>query len=675
MTCLIGLLKAIVIILFASVCPNLAIAGNSQNEQRPCSQLRIFSLYQGNSAPLFQEATGTVIFWKPDQKSYVLTVAHAVDKSTALVGLCGTQIVEMSIVGIDSDRDIAILSTKNEIDMDLLKPIFNLPQGNITEALTKSRALKRVAPEAIQQRKFYGPGSEVEFPFTGALGDHRFQSLAIMHSFFQSNKIQTEPVRIAYREWKPAIEKEAGIYRFQNLSVINQVILARTWDTRYTNPFTLFRPYYMTVGVRPGMSGAPVFEYLDRNLVSRNNVLVGIVTKTKMFESVTLVIPSETIETSIQNILINREEYLDVKMGYAFDAKQGRLIPTLSLRKNRQIFVNTCDADFHETSDLRYAISDRTQSPNKSSPYLDSTDDIPSRSRANSPELVIEHKLIEEWVKNRGKIEDKLNLKEKNIHQKTIPLELRRGGGDWGEGGGTPADYPGYLYNPYFTESRYIPSQQCQQSGITDNNGTRYVGYKHDSKILPIRSLSHLAEIVQLGQFDEKNFVQSTDLESIKQEICSTYLALKPTSSKISLIMPRVPQDLKIALNKEAIQLPVGVLFSLPDRLDEANLSCDSNKNLSANINFGNFFDFSIESNKESSMLKLKLGQCEIQGQIAPDGFDYSLRAQTANIRFFLENDRKWALHISQISDSCGFRIDPRFQGAIRIELPIEMKR
>lgn len=81
-----------------------------------------------------------------------------------------------------------------------------------------------------------------------------------------------------------------------------------------------------------------------------------------------------------------------------------------------------------------------------------------------------------------------------------------------------------------------------------------------------------------------------------------------------------------------------------------------------------------IEASADVAKLKLKLKNCIIEETTEAHGFEMAFKNPMANLRLALENQYEWAINIGQISETCGFDIDPRFKGAIRIVIPMETR-
>jgi len=310
-----------------------------------CYQPQLISYYKTDSTELKQqEFVGTTIRWIPNNRNYIMTVAHGVVNADRVIGICGDTKVEMKIVGVDTDRDTALLeSTSSDVSFE---PFFKLPQGD--HDIAQRNALNRLKKPNNNET----PRSKIPFPFPTFINDKSLQHLSIMHPFFSTSDLAERTFEVAVLNWKPLIRKDAGIFEFQNNGMISQMIIDKKYSGTLQNPFASFEPLYLSAGVRPGMSGSPVFEYLDRDLYALNNLFTGMVSKTQSFKRMTLLIPAKVVESAITDILANKITP-DEHMGYVFDKKRGRQYPYYSSKSLGTSFTNACDADFAHTSDLQ----------------------------------------------------------------------------------------------------------------------------------------------------------------------------------------------------------------------------------------------------------------------------------------------------------------------------------
>ena len=234
-----------------------------------CYQPQLVSFYKTDSGDLKQqEFVGTTIRWIPNNRNYVLTVAHGVVNADRVVGICDGKKVEMKIIGIDTDRDTALLEPLSS-DVNL-EPFFKLPQGD--HDIAQRQALSRLKDANHSTI----PRAQLPFPFKNMGQDESLKHLAIMHPFFTSSDLAKKQFEVATLNWKPLIRKDVGIFEFQENEMIAQFVVKQKYSIPLLqNPFASFDPLYLTAGVRPGMSGSPVFEYLDRDLSAFNNLFTG----------------------------------------------------------------------------------------------------------------------------------------------------------------------------------------------------------------------------------------------------------------------------------------------------------------------------------------------------------------------------------------------------------------
>lgn len=579
---------------------------NIAHAAKDCFQPRLVSLYQSeNQGSQYQELVGTVIHWKPIGKNYILTVAHGVANAAKISASCNGEQVEVTVVGIDTDRDVALL----EIPPSNLgfAPFFNLPQGEHEAALKKAiTSLKSPNTSKV-------PRSAIPYPRIGPQKVMPYTHLSILHPFFKSPELAVKTFTVAVLNWQPQIRKDVGIFEFQDNQMIEQVIMNNDFSSIMQNPFYSFKPLYLTAGVRPGMSGSPVFEYLDQDLTAQNNLLLGLVSKTLSFKNMTLLVPSNVVEQAISDILSQKPAPTEHST-YHFDAKRGQQYAVFQSRALGASFANTCDADFANSSSL--------------------------------------------------------------FKQEKQPSSLKKGqGGDWGDGGGSSSDQAQYIYSAFFTDARHVPAITCTQSGVTDNNRNQYIAYKKDAKIFPLRNLDQFMNFKRDYDKspDKTTLVKSSDLPQIKKSICEQYIGTKPDANFNLDLVKQYSED-TVRDASDGVAIPKGLMFRAAT-VEDAYFGCDENNRM--NLRFTKMFrsldnlitiDIRDQANQKAQ-LSLALGTCKISAEGKDNGFEYIFKHPLAEVRFFYEAPGRWALNIGQISESCGLSSGSAKSPAIRVDI------
>ncbi|WP_413574895.1 hypothetical protein ACLVWU_11675 [Bdellovibrio sp. HCB290] len=582
----------------------------------------------------FQEFVGTTIHWAPNNRNYILTVAHGVVGSSRVIARCNNQAIEMRVVGLDTNRDIALLEPLSKSSVSFA-PFFKLPQG------PHAAAVRRVQP-LLRERNTTNPNSFSDNPASRrssyletAYGSDKkdidtYEHLALMHPFFKNTEFAKKRIEGPFFKWAPLVRKDLGIYELQQADFINQILLSKNVTAGMQNPFYQFNPHFLTIGVRPGMSGSPVFEYLDKDVSTYNNLLTGMVSKTKSFRKLSLLIPSETIEQGIVEILSKQappSEHLD----YKYDPNTGRLFPYFTSKKLGLSFRNACDGDYANTSTLDDASSESTQ------------------------------EIVKKYIK-KDKIES---------------LSGSRGG-DWGDGGGTIKDSRNYIYSPFFTDSRHVPTSTCTRTGVTDNNGITYVAYIVEGKVLPLRNLDQLMNYIRVSASKKKSkLISESALENVKKAVCSDYIK-NPQSAWFSLIQQVTESQIKKW--NDGVRMPRGIIFNQGSLLtNNIQLSCDQSNQMSFSLSTPllrtsgkSFLAMKVKDLRETSEVELEVGSCKFSASGKNYGFERVYRHPLADIRMVYELPSTWSVNITSIDKSCNVGTTDFKKAAIHFDFDLD---
>lgn len=664
-----------------------------------CFQPSLLSVYESKQGPMYQEFVGTVIRWTPTNEVVVLTVAHGVVGAKNIFGRCGDgQIHKFNVIKIDEDRDVAVLepATTSRQPEAYFEPVFDFPNYRIEGLLSslfnppsfgKSTGSKnaKTLPE---------PKISLLHPFfkdAGIVRDHLRTGLPNGETDVDVNQGIYRLQKVDSYEWIPRLNSLRGHFSLQRISGnVQRVALMSDaeWDIRpIPNGKSNIK---LNFGVRPGMSGSPVFIEKSKNMLYKENTFLGMVSKTKAFTNGTLLVPATAIdefllaalgeypglrrlksvnpalaersqkqlnalfglkpipeettgETETERIIKNSRPNSSLK--YTFNNEKGILFPSLTLNWLGKTFTNACDSDIRTTS--------------TPVPYVNSN----WETLISGP-----------------------------------PITIAKGG-DWGGSGGS-ADRvkksvgSEYGFSANFSDSRYVPEIQCKSAGILDDQGKRFlaiqrpngIGRDDTFSIVPIRNIDQLTSYLNKWPTSDSsspptpNFLEASQKGTIHHAICKEYLKEVLGIAVVDLIFP-VSESRTQEIGKTATdRAPRGVVFRNPKESKLDQFSCDG-KNL---LHFKMIIDspesplpvgsIEIEASAEKAKLKLKLKNCSIEETSEPNGFEMTFRNPLANLRLALENQYEWAINIGQISETCGFDVDSRFKGAIRIVIPMETR-
>ena len=103
------------------------------------------------------------------------------------------------------------------------------------------------------------------------------------------------------------------------------------------------------------MSGSPLFEWMGNELNSKSVILIGVVSKTKLFQSETLLIPTSVIQKTIQEFLSNTHRVNENwSLHYMVSPHNQTLIPYLASSDSKKIYFNFCDNDYRNSAQFEF---------------------------------------------------------------------------------------------------------------------------------------------------------------------------------------------------------------------------------------------------------------------------------------------------------------------------------
>ena len=464
--------------------PSLAHAMNSLG----CQTLEIRVAAESPMGPVYREGMGSQFKASGyEDQRFLVTAAHVVADAALAVGVCENQIYSLTPVGVDTSVDLAVLKIEGLPTEKL--PLFDFnPQA-------KGQVLKI---ETISPTEFRNLNWDGYFELESS--DAQFFNPTFYLPHQKPGSSDTEYIK----------KRIVLSLNFDNLKAKNDPMFPGSPSY-----------YEMTnIGVRPGMSGAPLlYEQTTYSPTERpwhrafqqDPKLIGIVSKTKINSNRTALIPFSLVFERLSFLL------------------NGGVRKDLSLQQNQ---LRAFGFVFNNLGDLPYI--------NSSSDYLlklPSTKPAPKLKQTMTP----------------GQLREIL-LNPKNIRtpQRKIVKKSTRGG-DWGEGSGdlmSEASNQSFLSGPNGMSSFFIDSTSETYSGVQDQSGNKYYGWQNGSQFNPIASIYDLLPI-------------SKDLNRI-----STYGVQDPTKaldlfcqgpawtsqSKLSLASTFVLQDLStVSMNSSAV--------------------------------------------------------------------------------------------------------------------------
>jgi hypothetical protein len=418
-----------------------ALRAKQTSEQ--CQSIEVRSANDNEGEVVFKYGVGSLFTVENKPDFYVLTVAHLVGHSQALLGICETQAVDLELVGIDTTIDVAVLKVRSK--PSFLSPLFDFSKGKTPEyaeieKLTDTSLLK------LKDQTVAG----IEY---ADLPEH-FSRDEIYFKFERQSGASN---------WDSAISfpRRRSIYgpqgRWNILAILNHLLPA--------DPLTYSIAH---LGVRPGMSGSPVFlnQKIGSSLITEP-IMVGIVSKTKINAPESALVPFNLIVNRLPQLLEGLDSEIDFVSNDSFSIKGF-------------IFRNLGLVDFKNSAD-EYVIS-KTDQKEKLNPDI------------KYPSLKLEaNKLsIEEQRK-------KLRLKEilkNDLEIRSYKIKrMQSKGGDWGEGGGDIAQANSgteYRLSGSNDLASYISHETSSSSGVIDSQGKSFYALQNGNTFVLLRSIFSL---------------------------------------------------------------------------------------------------------------------------------------------------------------------------------------
>ncbi|MFZ4403577.1 MAG: hypothetical protein ACOYOK_05685, partial [Pseudobdellovibrionaceae bacterium] len=229
-----------------------------------CFLVKVKSLYKANDKWGYQLGTGSVIeFHEQNQasgKQLILTAAHVVANSDKIMATCnGLDPFELKIHAIDYNRDVAFL-----------EPLYKI----------------------LNLKTFFIISDSKESAH-GVAEDLNANELMIANDFFRlfDFKSLKENWRnsIWPKDFLPQTAPHESFYILNKLAPAPQKVSQMLYAT---NPIlSVEQPLQVNLGLRPGMSGSPLFYKDDQSSSGSSYRLLGIASKTLKYETESLFIP------------------------------------------------------------------------------------------------------------------------------------------------------------------------------------------------------------------------------------------------------------------------------------------------------------------------------------------------------------------------------------------------
>lgn len=422
----------------------------SNPDLAPCQTIEIRVAASSDEKLVFKEGVGSLFHKVSEEKrKFVLTVAHLVADQNALVGVCNNSFYKLKLIAVDSSIDTAVLEV---LDPDKnLGALFSYkqdwsPQVLEVEKLTEDTfrsfrnhstlVIESLYPEMIKNDGYF-----------------------YLQSAIQYSKDRLLPLQIFNRR----------------TNLVGNVLLV----AEKSNIFPGSRYVYKLpkFGVKPGMSGSPVFYYRSAGAFKNSStpqfssdvVMVGIVSKTRINHTESALVPFNMIYSRLESLLSG-------------------ISNTSSYLSNNTLFVNS--QSYKNLGSAPYKNSaDEIQFPNNIRKLVEvqNTQDI--KVKMNPGFKSFDTVKIEELLKNPTQIQKfKMNLQKNG------------GGADWGDGNG---DLARNASAQFFYSSKnsllsiYLDPSPHEASGIMDSFETAYYGILRAGQFTILKSVFSLTDFIR----------------------------------------------------------------------------------------------------------------------------------------------------------------------------------
>lgn len=458
----------------------------------PCQTLEIRVASQQDKNIKFKEGVGSIFKWNQEpNKLFLLTAAHITQNQKAMIGVCQEKFYSLKLVAQDFTIDTAVLELiYNEKTSDL-----KLSGTKDLEPLFEYKPLQ--SPAYIELEKV----TEKSNDYWHELGPLVMDTLnsGIINSEFKFYLQNAK--NYSNNEFSPlqAFDRRFLIQQSKESSLIaDKTILfsGSEWIYKLTHK-----------GVKPGMSGSPVFYYQKSGLpqtswkseYSPEIIMVGIVSKTKINDTQSALIPFNIIFKNLNQLLRGQSNTTVITNNN-------------SLIVNNLKFENLAVGEFKNSSDeIKIAeittenqVSPHLTSSAKANILADPNTDIAPMNRFVTKDFNSDDKSV-----YKTKSGEMISLEEllKDTKQlgkiKSEFLQNVADGGPGGDWGGSDGDLvPHLTYSNYYNPNEgylsiYLDPTPHAQSGIRDDQGTFYYGFEPENNFKIIKSIYSIIPYAQ----------------------------------------------------------------------------------------------------------------------------------------------------------------------------------
>lgn len=667
------MMRLIILFIFYFI---FSITALAESSKPLCYQWSIVSLYKNKTQVFYQQSVASTILWKNTQTKYLLGMAHAVSQAEKIIAICDQEVIELSIAGINESNDIALLYSSK---LNLYEPLFELPQDDfkvvkekITRQGSQPSSTESNLLQAFSSEKWLNSDRKKSVKKISILADDQYEAPTLLHPLFRTLNISEETLKLEgdfSETWKAKVNKTLGTYTLQSNQRIRQFIYKQCNEASPStlcdeDPFLNLNSIRATIGIRPGMSGSPLFEWMGNELNSKSVILIGVVSKTKLFQSETLLIPTSVIQKTIQEFLSNTHRVNENwSLHYMVSPHNQTLIPYLASSDSKKIYFNFCDNDYRNSAQFEF-YSDLKQDLNADT---DQKIETLKNSIMLSPHL---------WTTSA-------EYNSSQIKNQDIKKTLLVKGGDHGDGSGSFVKMDNYIISPHFTGAIYAPEVSCDKTGIIDNTGKLWTTYSVNEKIYPMRNLDTMIAAIRTKKLKDANtqLISAGDSNKVFNSICRSAASknqfdysFSGSESKANSIKSTWAFNSK----NENGYIIFRDFFRETD--DMALFKCiDSAQLITINLTHHVYNSPSsmvtasvaglLDSQNKNASLSIQIGNCQTQeAQVKFYGPDLMLKTQFGSFQLsFLEN--KIEFRGAHISPDCG--VSQQY-GAFDIEFSTE---
>lgn len=402
----------------------------------PCETVELRVAAASDIGPVFREGVGTVFTDAQSQKKYILTVAHVVKAAQSLIGFCNGQFIDVKPLGLDTSLDIAVLEIVGSSNVPI-EPLFIYQKGRSPQILV----LEKASDQSLSDLSY-----------------SHLMAIETLQPDFKSSLYQF--YRRAFKGGNSSDEVLSRYDRRSSISLTPADIIAEKTGLLPGSDWIYALKNY---GVKPGMSGSPVFltsRFNSRGEDPRGVVMVGLVSKTKINATESALVPFNKIYERLDDLLAGQANFnLELTN------------ETLNVFGN--IYRNLGAGQYSNVTD--------------EVPLLPLIKNGKDQSKSDKKNEVDFNLLKTDLLKNKDLLKDKEFLKKNFSGSQDM-----RSGVDWGDGNGDllKQDAHQFLYIPKDARfSFYYDSRPHSVSGIQDQQDRRYYGIHNDKKFEIIKSV------------------------------------------------------------------------------------------------------------------------------------------------------------------------------------------